>query len=71
MSAEALIIPKKRFVEGTIATTVFVAAASTGILVAREISKQRKIEQTLQRQEQSAGDGNYVTTLEEVMRRNG
>lgn len=69
MNIEALIIPKKRFVEGTIATTVFVAAASTGILVAREISKQRKIEQLLQRQEQAAGDGSYATTPEEVRRR--
>lgn len=70
MSLEAQIIPKEHIVKGAVMTTVFVAAAG-GILAAREISRQRTRRQLLEAREQAAGDGNYVTTLEEVMRRKG
>jgi len=60
-------------VRGVVAVTVVLAATSTGILVvAREVSRRR--EGKLFESEalaQSAGDGNYVTTLEEVKLRLG
>ena len=67
MNAEAPRISGERVIEGSI--VVFIASAS--VLLAREASRKRARRLEVEAMEQSAGDGNHVTTLEEVKLRLG